>query len=185
MKYTDFFLDFVNEVKKNKFTEIDVLNEPIISQILIDKKASAHAALFYAGHYRNVETKKLEGIIVLNIYQGRLKTTRDQFTSTDAQKGIWLTLEDVDTVSEFIDMLVAYDKPLRNYMEVGTSHEWGVGQVCFLPNRPDKVRFAFEPRNIEDDGVDYYDFHVNIKEVIKFFTEIKVLLGSKIQTNIW
>lgn len=177
MKNTDFFLDFVNDVRKNKFTDIDVLNDPIIHQITIDKQNQVHAALCYFGHNRERQTGGWHSNMLLLIYPGKLDKNMDVEYYKDL--GIWFNLDDIVTISEFVDMLHAYDKPLINDIEVKTSHEYGDGYVCFMGNRlTNFVELGFEAHTIKGKKYEFVSFQLDKDKFIDFIDHANILIET-------
>lgn len=181
MEYQNFYLDFVNDVKKNMFTT-DSLKRPIIHHITIDEDDDIHAALCYYGHSKDQAGNSYSNIIML-IYFGEL-VDGEFDTNMDIEiykeVSIWLDLSDIETISEFLDMMSAYNKPLKNNIEIATSHEYGDGFVCFMGGRwNDSVELGFQARQgDENEKYDFCSFQIELNKFIEFIRDAAILLGT-------
>ena len=177
MKYTDFFLDFINDVKKNKFTNVDALKEPIINQMTIDEHSQVHAALCYLGHNEDEQSNAWYSNTLILIYPGKLDKNMD--IEYYREMSIWFDLDDIETISQFVDMFRVYNKPLINSIEVKTSHEYGDGFVCFMGNHAsDIVELGFEARSIRGKKYEFNSFQLNKDKFMEFIDDANILTGT-------
>lgn len=177
MKYTDFFLDFVNEVKKNKFTNADGSKEPIINQITIDKRAQVHVALCYLGIGGDEDSNAWYSNTLVLIYPGELDEHMD--IEYYKEMSIWFDLNDIETISQFVDILRVYGKPLINSIEVKTSHEYGDGFVCFMGKHSDDIiELGFQAQPVRGKKYEFNSFQLNKDEFMEFIDDASIIIGA-------
>lgn len=181
MQYQNFYLDFVNDVKKNNFSDDDVLNKPIIHHVTIDEDNEVHAALCYYGHSLD-QSDNWYSIILMVIYFGELvdgEFDSDMDINNYKEVSIWFDLNDIEKISEFVNMLHAYNRPLNNNIEIKTSLEYGDGFVCFMGGRwNDIVELGFKADPVNDDKYDYCSFQLDSDKFIEFIDDANILIGT-------
>lgn len=182
MEYQNFYLDFINDVKKNMFTT-DSLKRPIIHHITIDEDDEIHAALCYYGHGKDPSGNTYSNILML-IYFGELvdgEFDADMDIEIYKEVSIWFDLSDIETISEFLDMMSAYNKPLKNNIEIATSHEYGDGYVCFMGGRwDDSVELGFQAyQGNESEKYDFCSFQMNSDKFIELMRDADILIQTQ------